>query len=54
MGWTAEGLEFESWQGQEFSLLHIVHTGSGTHLASYPMGAEGEGNCLPGVKRAGA
>jgi hypothetical protein len=24
--------------GQEFSLLHVVQTGSGAHLASYPMG----------------
>jgi hypothetical protein len=24
--------------GQEFSLLHVVHTGSGVHPASYSMG----------------
>ncbi|PNF41012.1 hypothetical protein B7P43_G08849 [Cryptotermes secundus] len=29
MGWTTEGSEFESQQGQEFSVLHIVQTGSG-------------------------
>jgi hypothetical protein len=33
-GWTIEGLEFESQQHEEFSLLHIVHTGSGVHLAT--------------------
>jgi hypothetical protein len=27
--------------GQEFSLLHVVQTGSGAHLASYPMGTGG-------------
>jgi hypothetical protein len=36
MGWMTEGSEFESWYGQEFSLLHFIHTGA--HLASYPMG----------------
>jgi hypothetical protein len=25
----------------DFSLLHIIQTGSGAHLASYPMGAWG-------------
>jgi hypothetical protein len=34
----AEGLEFESLQGKDFSPLHVVQTGSGTHPASYPMG----------------
>jgi hypothetical protein len=29
-GWTTEGLDFESRQGQEFSLLHVVQTGSGS------------------------
>jgi hypothetical protein len=38
-------------QGQEFSHLHIVQTGSGAHLASYPMGT---GGSLPGGKAAGA
>jgi hypothetical protein len=27
--------------GQEFSLLHVVQTGSGAHPASYPMGTGG-------------
>jgi hypothetical protein len=36
-----EGLGFESRQGQEFSLLHIVQTGRGAHPASYPMGTWG-------------
>jgi hypothetical protein len=36
-GWTAEGLIFESWYGQEFSLLRVFQTGSGSHPASYPM-----------------
>jgi hypothetical protein len=38
MGWKTKGLEFECWWGQEFSLLHFIETGSGAHLASYPMG----------------
>jgi hypothetical protein len=33
-GWTTEGSEFECRQDQEFSLLHVVHTGSGAHPAS--------------------
>jgi hypothetical protein len=33
--------EFESRYGQEFSLLHVVQTGSGAHPASYPMGTGG-------------
>jgi hypothetical protein len=32
--------------GQEFSFLHVVETGSGAHLASYPI--------CPGGKEAGA
>jgi hypothetical protein len=48
-GWTAEGSQFESRYGQEFSLLHFVRTSSGAHPASYPMGT---GRVLsPGVKR---
>jgi hypothetical protein len=35
------GVGFESWWGQEFSLLHVVQTGPGTHPASYPMGTGG-------------
>jgi hypothetical protein len=37
MGWTTKGLELESQYGQEFSLLHVIQTGSGAHPASYPM-----------------
>jgi hypothetical protein len=37
----AEGLQFESRQGQEFPLPHSVQTGSGVHPASYPMGTAG-------------
>jgi hypothetical protein len=40
-GWMTEGSEFESQEGKEFSLLHVSHTGSGAHPASYAMGAEG-------------
>jgi hypothetical protein len=29
-GWTTEGLEWESQWGQEFSILHVVQTGSGS------------------------
>jgi hypothetical protein len=29
--------EFESWYGQEFSLLHVIQISSGDHTASYPM-----------------
>jgi hypothetical protein len=29
---------FDSRQGQDFSLLHSVHTGYGAHPAFYPMG----------------
>jgi hypothetical protein len=39
MGWMTEGSEFESLgEGQEFSLLHNVQTGSGVQPASYPVG----------------
>jgi hypothetical protein len=34
MAWTAERSDFESLQGQKFSLLHIIQTCSGTHPAS--------------------
>jgi hypothetical protein len=43
--------EFEFRQGQEFSLLYVVQTGSGVHPTSYPMGT---GGFLPGGKAAGA
>jgi hypothetical protein len=35
---------------QEFSLLHVVQTGSGVHTTSYPMGT---GGFSPGAKRPG-
>jgi hypothetical protein len=44
---TGYGL-FESRKGREFSLLHVVETGSGVHPASYPMGP---GILSQGVKR---
>jgi hypothetical protein len=37
-GWTTERLEFESRYIQEFSLLHVVQTGSGAEPASYSVG----------------
>jgi hypothetical protein len=37
--------------GQEFSLHHVIQTGSGAHPASYLMGNEGS---FPGVKAAAA
>jgi hypothetical protein len=37
-GWTSEGLELESRQGTECSLLSVVGTGSEAFAASYPMG----------------
>jgi hypothetical protein len=48
-GLDDRGVEFESRWGQGFSLLHIVQTGSGAHLASYPMGT---GGSFPGGKAA--
>jgi hypothetical protein len=39
--------EFESQWRQEFSLLHVVQTGSGAHPVSYPMGT---GGSYPGGK----
>jgi hypothetical protein len=50
-GWTTEGLEFESRYDQEFSLLHVIQTGSGVHPTSYPMGS---GGSFLGVKATGA
>jgi hypothetical protein len=41
---------FESRQGQEYSFLHVVQTGSGAHPASYPMGTDGS---FPGIKWSG-
>jgi hypothetical protein len=50
MGWTTEGLEFESRYGEEFSLVQIVQTGSEVYPTSYPMGT---GALSSGVKRPG-
>jgi hypothetical protein len=50
MGWMTKGSELESWWGQEFSLLHVIQTGSGAHSASYPMGTRGT---FPRVKQPG-
>jgi hypothetical protein len=50
-GWTTKGSGFESRWGQEFSLLHVVQTGSGAHPASYPTGT---GGSFPGSKAGGA
>jgi hypothetical protein len=45
------GSEFESRKGQTFSILYDVHTGSGAHRDSYPMGKMGP---FPGCKAARA
>jgi hypothetical protein len=37
-GWTTEESEFESLWGQEYSLLHVVQTGSGVHPTCYLLG----------------
>jgi hypothetical protein len=37
-GYEAAWPGFESWYGQDLSLLHDVQTGSGVHPASYPTG----------------
>jgi hypothetical protein len=50
MGWRTKRSEFESRQGQEFSLLHIIQTGSGVHPTSYPMGTR---SFFPGSNVAG-
>jgi hypothetical protein len=50
-GLDNEGSEFESWYGQEFSLLHVVQTGSRVDPTSYLMS---NGGCFPGGKAAGA
>jgi hypothetical protein len=50
MGWTAEGSDFVSLCGQDFSPLHVVQTDSGVHLASYPMDTGGH---FPALKRPG-
>jgi hypothetical protein len=46
-----EGLEFKSLYSQEFSLLHVVQTGSGVHPASYLIST---GGYFPGGKATGA
>jgi hypothetical protein len=50
MGWSTEGSELKCQYGQEFSLLHVVQTGSGVHSNSYPIGT---GGSFPGGKAAG-
>jgi hypothetical protein len=50
-GPQAARLGFDSRQGQDFSLLHSVQTGSGAHTASYLMGT---GVSFPGCKAARA
>jgi hypothetical protein len=51
VGIATEESEFESRWGQEFSLVHIVQTGSEVHPTSCPMGT---GGSFPGGKTAGA
>jgi hypothetical protein len=48
-GWTA-GVRFPA-GARDFSLLHSIHTASGAHPASYPMGT---GGSFAGCKAAGA
>jgi hypothetical protein len=49
--WYGDGLDgIDSRQGQDFSLLHVVQTGSGAHPASYPMGT---GGSFLGIQRPG-
>jgi hypothetical protein len=40
-GLDNRGSEFESQWGQEFSVLHLIQTGSGVHPTSCPMGTGG-------------
>jgi hypothetical protein len=49
--WKTESSQFESRYVLEFSLLHVVQTGSEAHLASYP---KGTGDSFPEDKTAGA
>jgi hypothetical protein len=49
MSWMAE-VRFLT-EARDFSLLHSVQTGTGTHPASYPMGTRGS---FPGDKVAGS
>jgi hypothetical protein len=48
--WEGAGLNY-SRQGQDFSLLHSVQTGSGAHTPFYPVGI---GVSYPGCKAVGA
>jgi hypothetical protein len=41
MGCMVKGLEFKSQQGQYFSSLHVIHTGSDADAASHSMGTGG-------------
>jgi hypothetical protein len=50
MGWTNEASDFKSQWGQEFSLLHVIQSGSG---ATQPSIKWVPGALSPGVKRAG-
>jgi hypothetical protein len=49
-GLDDRGVEVESQYGQEFSVLHVIQTGSWVHPTSYPMGT---GGSFPGGKRPG-
>jgi hypothetical protein len=50
-GWMIEGSNLgRDW---EFSLHHLVQTGSGAHPTSYPVGSRVSGS-FPGSKAAGA
>jgi hypothetical protein len=40
-GWTIKGSKSDSRWRQEFSILHVVQTGSGAHPAFYPIGTGG-------------
>jgi hypothetical protein len=42
MGWTTEGSDFESQEGEEFSFLHVVQIGFGAHPAPIQWVPEGE------------
>jgi hypothetical protein len=51
--WTTKGSDVESQWGKEFSLLHVVQTGSGAHQSSYPPIQWVPGAISPVVKRPG-
>jgi hypothetical protein len=50
-GWMAWGFEFESWQRQDFSPVHVIQAGSEAHPASYPISTS---KSFLGGKEAGA